>query len=262
MVGTVTRFTSRRKLLSLMVRQDLKIAYSRYRLGFVWALGEPFLMALLMWGVFTFIFAGGRGIGLQPFIVFLITGLYPFAWLSLSNRLGTKVFRRYGDVLETSPLPLVVWPLRVVLYGMVEFLLSIPVIFAFILIGRAGLTWGVVLFPVGMIMQFALCLGMAMLGAGLSLRWPDVEVFTQMVNRAFFWTSPILWAQKNFPEPLQPLLYLNPFHGVLDMYRASVWPDEVLNSWANYAVSGAVILAILGVGAWLLQGRGLQARRV
>ena len=36
---------------------------------------HAFLLALLMWFVFTFIFAGGRGIGLQPFIVFLITGI-------------------------------------------------------------------------------------------------------------------------------------------------------------------------------------------
>ncbi len=261
MVSDVRRLVSTRRTLALMVRQDLKQSYRRYRLGFVWTLGEPFLLALLMWVVFTFIFAGGRGIGLQPFIVFLITGIYPFTWLSQTIRKSPRAFVRFGDVLQTSPLPVAIWPLRIVLVGFVEFLTSLPIILAFIVFAGASLTWGTALFPVAILLQLILCAGFAMFEAGLALRWPDIEVFSSIMTRALFWGSPILWSQKNFPEWLQKWLYLNPFHGILDFYRASVWP-EVLTSWVNYALSFGVTFAIFIAGVVMLYGKGAQLRRM
>ncbi|MBK6763144.1 MAG: ABC transporter permease [Micrococcales bacterium] len=261
MISDLTRLADRRRTIALMVRQDLKTLYRRYRLGFVWTLGEPFLMAMLMWAVFTFIFAGGRGIGLQPFIVFLITGIYPFTWLSQTIRKSPRAYIRFGDVLQTSPLTPGIWPVRIVLVGMFEFITSIPIILIFIFVGGASLTWGTALFPVAMVLQLLLCTGFALFQAGLALRWPDVEVFASVLTRAFFWGSPILWSQKNFPEWMVPYLYLNPFHGVLDFYRASVWP-EVLQSWQNYAISFGVILVILALGIWMVYGKGVDVRRI
>lgn len=259
MISDIARLRSVRRTMGLMVRQDLKQLYRRYRLGFVWTLGEPFLLAILMWFVFTFIFAGGRGIGLQPFIVFLITGIYPFQWLSQTIRKSPRAFRRYGDVLQTSPLPVVVWPLRSVLMGMVEFLTSLPIILAFIFVTGAGLTWGTALFPVAIAMQLLLCVGLAMFESGLALRWPDIEVFSALITRALFWGSPIIWSQKNFPEWLQKWLYLNPFHGILDGYRAAVWPS-VLTTWTNYLISFAVIMVIFVAGLVMLYGKGNRLR--
>lgn len=261
MVSDVAQLRRNRRTIGLMVRQDLKQLYRRYRLGFVWTLGEPFMLALLMWFVFTFIFAGGRGIGLQPFIVFLITGIYPFTWLSQTIRKSPRAFSRYGDVLQSSPLPVVTWPLRTVLVGMFEFLTSLPIILVFIFVAGAGLTWGTALFPVAIALQFVLCIGLAMFEAGLALRWPDIEVFSSLVTRALFWGSPILWSQKNFPESLQKWLYLNPFHGILDFYRAAVWPN-VLTSWVNYALSFGVILVIFIAGLVMLYGKGINLRRM
>lgn len=259
MISDLARLPSRRRTINLMVRQDLKFLYRRYRLGFIWTLGEPFMLAMLMWVVFSFIFAGGRGIGLEPFIVFLITGIYPFTWLSQTIRKSPRTFRRYGDVLQNSALPTIVWPLRIVLVGMFEFIISIPIILIFVFVGGASLTWGTALFPVAILMQFVLCLGFAMFEAGLALRWPDIEVFSSILTRAFFWGSPILWSQKNFPDWLQMWLYLNPFHGILDFYRAAVWPD-LLAPWPNYALSFGVILIIFGAGLWMLYGKGLRLR--
>lgn len=261
MIPDLARLVSTRRTMALMVRQDLKQAYRRYRLGFVWTLGEPFMLALLMWFVFTFVFAGGRGIGLQPFIVFLITGIYPFTWLSQTIRKAPRAFTRYGDVLQTSPLPLVTWPLRITLVGMAEFVTSLPIILVFIILGGASLTWGTALFPIAIVLQLILCLGLAMLEAGLALRWPDIEVFASILTRALFWGSPILWSQKNFPSWMQKWLYVNPFHGILDFYRAAVWPN-VLTSWVNYALSFGVIAIIFVAGLILLYGKGLQIRRM
>ena len=48
MISGIAALPSRRRTIGLMVRQDLKFLYRRYRLGFIWTLGEPFLLAVLI----------------------------------------------------------------------------------------------------------------------------------------------------------------------------------------------------------------------
>jgi len=240
----------------------MKTSYGHYRLGILWTLAEPFAMAIFMWIVFSFILGGDRGIGLDPFIVYLITGMLPFQWLAISIRKGPKVFRRFGPTLSVSPLPISVWPMRSVLLGGAEFFLALPVVLLFMVVFGAELTWGVALFPVAIGLQFMLCLGFAKLGAALALRLPDIDRLTSLLTRAFFWMSPIIWAQRNFPEWLQPLVYLNPFHVILDFYRASVWPDESLSTWQHELTSVAMIVLIFVTGTVLLNRSVKDVRKI
>ena len=199
MISDLASLPGRRRTIALMVRQDLKTLYRRYRLGFVWTLGEPFLLAMLMWAVFSFILR--RRSRDRPATVHRLPdhGDLSVHLALADDPQEPRAFIRFGDVLESSPLSPVTWPLRMVLVGMFEFITSIPIILVFIFVGGAGLTWGTALFPVAMAMQFLLCLGFATFQAGLALRWPDIEVFASVMTRAFFWGSPILWSQKNFP---------------------------------------------------------------
>lgn len=261
-MSTLKTLAERRKLLSLMTRQDMKTAYGQYKFGILWTLGEPLMMSVLMFVVFKFILGGDRGIGLDPFIIYLATGMLPFAWLSSSIIKGPRTFRRYGSMLTFSKLPIVIWPLRSVTVGMVELILSIPVIVTLTLAFGARPTWGVLLVPIGLFWQFLLCLGLATLGASLAVTLPDVEKFSALLIRIFFWSSPILWSQRNFPEWIQPWLYLNPFHGVLDMYRAAIWPDDVLAEPSAYLMSGTVILLLLAGGLFNLRRRITAIRRL
>ena len=137
-MSEIAELVSRRRTLSLMTRQDIKHSYRNYRLGLLWTLAEPFGLAIMMWAVFSFVLSGREArIGLDPFIVYIITGLLPFQWLSQAIRKGPKVFRKYGAMLVFSPLPIWVWPLRGGLAGGAEFVLSLPVVFALILLFSA-----------------------------------------------------------------------------------------------------------------------------
>lgn len=264
-MSAITRLVGSRRTVALMVRQDIKLTYGQYRLGLIWTVADPLFQAVLMWVVLAFIF-GSRGVPQQPYIVYLVTGLLPLAWLSKSVNGGPRVLNKYQDELTYSPLPEVTWPLRLVLVGLADFVLALPVIVLlavtfFLFTGQPSLTWGVLLFPVGMFLQVLLALGLAMTGAALAVGVPDIQRLTNLLNRCFFWLSPVLWSQRDFPDWLQNLLYLNPFHAILDCYRAAFWPG-VLSSWTSYATSLAVIAALLAAGTALFRVRIEEARRL
>lgn len=265
-MSTVEQLISHRSTVRLMVRQDLKNYYGRYRLGLLWTMGEPFLQAMFMWIVFALIFGSTKGITQEPFIIYLITGLVPLQWLNRSVNGGPRLLRKYGALLVSSGLPAMTWPIRWVLTAFMDMMLAVPVVVVLVIAfqiftGEPSITWGLALVPVGLAFQFILCLGLTMIGAGLAVHFPDVERMTSLVNRFFFWMSPVIWSQRNFPEWLTPWLYLNPFHGILDCYRAPFWPD-ILTSWTNYAISIAVTLVIFLVGLLLMRSRTSEMRRL
>jgi ABC-2 type transport system permease protein len=259
--GVVTEVLRHRRLLYLMARQDLKNDYGRYRFGILWTLGEPLLMAVLMYTVFHFVFRTTRGIALDPFMVYLFTGMVPFAWLSSSINKGPTTFRRYQTFLTFSKLPIMFWPLRSVHVGFMEVLLSIPVVVVLTVAFGAFFSWGVILVPLGFLAQWFLCLGLSMIFSAMGATFPDTRKLTGLLVRILFWTSPILWQNKNF-GPIEPFLYLNPFHGILDMYRAAIWPQEVLNKPINYLVSSVVIVVVFSVGMAMMRTRVREVRRL
>jgi ABC-2 type transport system permease protein len=250
-----------RRLLLLMGRQDLKNRYGRYQFGILWTIAEPLLMALLLYGVLTFVLRSTRGITVDPFVVYLVTGVVPFSWLSSTINQSPTTFRRYGTYLTFSQVPDLIWPMRRVLVGFLEVLLSIPVVVILMVGFGRFFTWGVILVPVGFVAQWFLCLGLAMVFSALGATFPDTQRMTGLLVRALFWTSPILWQVRDFGS-LQKLLYLNPFHGVLDMYRAAIWPEEVLSSPINYAITAAVIAVIFLVGLGMMRSRMKTIRRL
>ena len=258
-MGTITTLIQRRRLLTLMARQDLKTKYDKFRIGFVWSLLEPLLMAGMMFVVFTYLF--DRSGGLDPFIVYLLTGLLPFQWLTSSIGGGPTTFRKYGTLLTFSKLPIITWPLRSVMVGFIEMVTSLPIIVILMLLLGTSFTWGVLLIPVGLVAQLFLCLGLAMIFASVGATLPDAQKLTGLLTRMLFWGSPILWYGKDFGA-LQDFLYLNPFYGILDMYRASIWPEDVLSSPQNYIVTAVVITVIFAGGLVSLKTRTREIREL
>ena len=259
-MGTVANLVRHRRLFALMVRQDIKVEYGKYRLGILWTVGEPLLMTLLMFVVFTYVL--DRSSGLDPFIIYLMTGILPFQWLTGAIGGGPGIFDKYGGMLTFSKLPIMTWPLRVIMFGFVELLMSIPVLVLLMLITGTSLTWGVTLLPIAILAQTLLGLGFLTLGASVGVTMPDAKKFTALLTRMLFWGSPILWFGADRFGDFGKFLYLNPFYGILDLYRAAIWPDDVLTEPLNYLTSAVVIIALFAGGLVSLNRRTREIRQL
>ena len=122
----------------MLVQRDLQRRYSKFRLGYLWTLLEPLGMSVVLWFVFS-ILLGPRGLGLQPYLLFLSLAILPWWWFSKGINASTKVFAKNGGQLRVSLLPTHLWVLRVILVSMVEFLFSLPVILIALAITAFGM---------------------------------------------------------------------------------------------------------------------------
>jgi len=230
----------------MLVQRDLQRRYSKFRLGYLWTLLEPLGMSVVLWFVFS-ILLGPRGLGLQPYLLFLSLAILPWWWFSKGINASTKVFAKNGGQLRVSLLPTHLWVLRVILVSMVEFLFSLPVILIALAITQFWPGPLIALFPVAILMQFLLMYGVALLVAASAVVVPDLARIVKIVLRAMFYLSPVLYSVSNIPDEFRTLAELNPLVGIFGMYRVGFWPEEI-NSMLAFGFSIAVSLAFFVVG--------------
>jgi ABC-2 type transport system permease protein len=225
--------------------RDLKVRYSTSLLGYLWSILDPLLMSLIYWFIFTQVFQ--RTVGEAPYIVFLLTALLPWVWFNGAVSDSTRAFLRDVKLVRSVALPRWIWVGRIVASKGVEFLLSLPVLVVFAIFTGASVGWGLLLFPVGVIMLAALVLGIGLLVAPLTVFFRDFERAMKLLLRVLFYASPIIYGASDLPSFAQPLAWLNPLSGIFSLFRAGFFPDQL--DWGLVAASAAFTAAVLAIGS-------------
>lgn len=244
-----------RQVLRMLVTRDLQRQYTRYRLGYLWTILEPLGMTLVLALVFTALL--GRKLGEQPYVLFLAIAILPWWWFTRGTAAMTQVFHRSKGQLRNSLLPTEIWVLRVLIVSFVEFLLSLPVIVLAMIVTRTLPGPLIVLYPVGVVLQLLLMLGLGLAISSLAVVFPDLARVTRIVLRAMFYLTPVIYAISNIPEAIRPFAALNPVIAPIGLYRVGFWPEEH-QDWALYGISVTLCLAIMVVG--LLVFKRLERR--
>ena len=238
-----------RHSLWLLTTRDLKVRYSTSFLGYFWSILDPLVMAAIYWFVFTVIFQ--RGVGHEPYIVFLLTALLPWTWFNGSISDSTRAFTKEAKLIRSTRIPRTIWVARLVLSKGIEFLVSIPVIIFFALLSLgtrdpARLQIEVLLVPLAIVMQAVLTLGVGLIVAPLVVFFRDLERAVKLGLRFMFYASPVVYGLVDVPQEYRPLAAFNPMTGILSLYRSAFFPREL--DWFDVIVSAILSLVILGSG--------------
>ncbi|WP_431778336.1 ABC transporter permease [Microbacterium aurantiacum] len=230
--------------LWLLSARDLKVRYATSALGYLWSVLDPLVMSAIYWFVFTQIFS--RSVGEQPYIVFLITALLPWVWFNSAVSDFTRAFSKDARLVRSTAIPRSIWVNRIVLSKGIEFLFSLPVLVMFAVLGGASAGWGLLLFPVAVLLQVVLLVGLGLVVAPLCVIYTDLERTTKLILRALFYATPIIYGVTDLPGITEQLAALNPLSGILTLYRVAFFPGQ----WDTFAVLMSVVTAfgLLAIG--------------
>jgi ABC-type polysaccharide/polyol phosphate export permease len=244
---------SRGLLWTLTVR-ELKARYRGSVLGFLWSLVHP----LLLLSVYTFVFGvvfESRVPGLEPYALFLVSGLFPWVWFQGAVLEGTVALTAHAALLRKAAFPAAVLPGVAVLTHLLHFALAVPILAAALLTGRllgfpVGGTAGLLL-PVLVGLQLPFLTGAALGLSALHAHFKDVRDLVGHVLTLAFFLTPILYALEAIPyaavraavraNPLTPFTLA--YQEVL--FRGTVPAPELWLQMAGVSLVGWVI------GAWL-----------
>lgn len=232
--------------LWLLSARDLRVRYSTSALGYLWSVLDPLVMSGIYWFVFTQVFH--RDVGENPYIVFLITALLPWVWFNSAVTDFTRAFNKDARLVRSTSIPRSIWVGRIVLSKGIEFLFSLPVLAMFAIFGGATVNVALLLFPVAVLLQVILLLGLGLIVAPLCVLWGDLERTTRLVLRALFYASPIIYGVADLPGVFKEIGAFNPLAGIFTLYRVGFFPDQ----WDTLSVIVGAVTSILVFGLGLL----------
>lgn len=223
-------------LITHLVGREFRLRYRRTILGWLWAMGYP--LARLF--VFAFLFTRVLPLGIPNYAAFAFTGIIAWTWFSagVASATSSAVDRR--DLLTRPGLPRATVPVVSVLTDGLDYLVALPVLAVFLLIGE-GVPATAVLLPavMGVQLLFTLGLGFALCAANVYLR--DVRLLVDVVLLLGFYLTPVFYDAQSVPENYRFVLSLNPMAHLLGAYRSILL--------AGRAPSLGPFLLLIGAGA-------------
>lgn len=237
-------FERYRHSLWLLTVRDLRVRYSTSALGYIWSILDPLVMAGIYWFVFTQVF--DRTVGEQPYIVFLLTALLPWMWFTGTVSDSTRAFLREAKLVRSTKIPRTIWVNRLVLSKGIEFIASLPVLALFAIIYSAELHWQVVFFPLAVLLQGILIMGIGLIVAPLVVFFRDLERATKLALRFLFYASPIIYGVADLPSQLHFWAAFNPLSGIFGLYRAAFFPEQL--DWMTVGIGAVMCLLFLMIG--------------
>ncbi|WP_404431821.1 ABC transporter permease [Microbacterium lacus] len=235
--------------LWLLSARDLRVRYATSALGYLWSVLDPLVMSLIYWFVFTQVFQ--RSVGHEPYIVFLITALLPWVWFNACVSDFTRAFNKDARLVRSTAIPRSIWVNRIVLSKGIEFLCSLPVLALFVVVATftsstpVQIGWGLMWFPVAVVLQAMLLVGLGLLVAPLCVLYSDLERTTKLILRVLFYASPVIYSVSDLPGIFSEFAAFNPLSGIFTLYRMGFFPE----SWDTLSV---IVGALMSAGFFVL----------
>ena len=247
-------FRYRDLILNLVIR-ELKARYKSSVLGFLWTLLNPLGMMIVLTIVFTVLMPNR----MDNYPLFLLCGLLP--WNFFSGGVMASIHSVVGNanLVRKVYFPREVLPIATVLANLVNFLLSLLVLFAALIVFERRLSAWLWLLPVVILVQTCFILGVAFILSALNVFYRDIVMIMDVVMLAWFFLTPVVYPIETLPRSyhvlgmdlnIHRLMYiLNPMASITAAYRDLLyWGYRTnLDFFLRTVVTA---LAILAIGYW------------
>jgi lipopolysaccharide transport system permease protein len=240
-------WAQKRDVIRELVARDMQLRYRGSLLGMAWTLLNPLTELLVL----TFVFSSVLPINLPNYPAFLFTGLLAFNWFSTALVFATGAIVNNRELIKNPGVPVLVLPIVTTASTLAHFVISLPVLFALLLLTGVDVGGAVVLLPLLMMVQFLLILTFAYPLATVNVWFRDTEHFLRVGLQLLFYLTPVFYEPSMVPERFSFVHRLNPLSYVIDGYRAVLIRDEVPSVTpllALIAITGCGLIA--GVAAF------------
>jgi lipopolysaccharide transport system permease protein len=232
MLDNLKRLVKYRGLIHSLVVRDLKARYRGSVLGFFWSFVNPLLLLLIYTFVFTVVLPGIHPRALEPYALFMFCGILPWTWFSSSLLESSGVLISGGNLIKKVLFPAEVLPIVTVLANMVHFFFGLPILAVFLIYYRiplnaAELVW----FPLVVLTQLLLTLGLALIVSSLTVHFRDLKDLLQNLLTFWFFATPIIYPMTMAPGVGKTLLNLNPFTHLAISYQEILFYDGPFGHW-------------------------------
>ena len=234
-----------RELLKTSVKKDIGGKYKHSFLGVLWSFINPLLQILVYALIFPLVMKNGGSY--KDYTVFMVCGLIPWAYFTTVINRASFIMIENGNILKKVYFPRSILPLSLITSETINFLVSCIIILAFIVIKGFGISKFILFFPLVLLIQYVLLLGIALIFSAVTVYMRDIQHFIGVVLQLLFYATPIVYSIDTIPENFRWILKWNPMTYIIEGYRA-IFYNQTMPDLKSLGVLGIISIIILIVG--------------
>lgn len=235
-----------RDLFYFLVLREIKIRYKQTVLGGLWAIIQPFFTMI----IFSLFFGRLAKIPSDniPYPIFAYSALVPWTYFANSLRTSSNSLVGNTHLISKIYFPRMIIPTAPVLAGLLDFFVSLSVLFVMMLYYGMMPTPYIIVFPFLTLLMMMTATGVGMWLAALSAQYRDIKYTVPFLIQFWMFASPIVYPSSMIPERFRMWYGINPMAGIIEGFR-SILLGTVSFPFRMIAISTIVSILLLVSGA-------------
>lgn len=234
-----------RDLLWILVERNIRVIYKQTALGMVWVALQPLVAAIILAVI------AGRVAKLPsdgaPHLLFIFCGLTAWNYFSQTAQRSSNSLVNNAQLVSKVYFPRMLIPLSHTFSTLVDFAVTLIMLFIFMAIYRVPPTLRLLAIPGFLFLTAITATGVALWFSALSVKYRDCNYALPLFLQIWMWASAIIYPTSNIHSPRwQTLFALNPVVGFVEGFRWSVLGRSALNPtifWITVAMSAFILLS-------------------
>ena len=205
-----------REFLKTSIKKEFRGKYKKSFLGVLWSFLSPLFQVLIYSLVFPFIL-GNR---IENYTVYLIIGLMPWTFFNNTILQCAACIVNNGGIVKKVYFPREILPISTTTSNLINFLITQVIVVIALFVSGIGIGKSIILFPIIVILQYLLQLGLGFIFAAITVYVRDVEYIISIFMQLMFYLCPIVYDPSMIPDRFLPIFKLNPMFHIINFYRS------------------------------------------
>lgn len=234
-----------RELLGFLIWRDIKVRYKQTVLGAAWAVIQP-VMTMLVFTIFFGRFGGMAKSVDGAYPVFIYAALLPWQLFATAVAQAGNSLINSSNLISKVYFPRLIIPISAVGSSIVDFCVSLLVMFGLMVWYQVPFTPQLLLLPVFLIGTILTTIGVGTLLAALIIAYRDFRHVMGFLIQLWMFASPVAYPLSIVPEKYRLWYSLNPMVGMIGGFRSALLGEAI--PWDCLAVSMGSMLLFLIAG--------------
>jgi lipopolysaccharide transport system permease protein len=236
-----------RELFAILAWRDVAVQYKQSAIGVLWAVIRPLLTALVFTGIFGSL-AGLPSEGSAPYPILVMARMLPWFLFSTVLASSSNSLVASANLICKVYFPRLIVPASTCLVALVDFAVTLVVLFAMMLLYGFLPDWRILFLPLFVALALLAALGPALILTALNVKYRDFRFIVPFVVQFGLYVSPVGFSSSVIPEKWRLLYSLNPVVGVIDGFRWSILAGEAELDLRAFGLSVAMTTVLLALG--------------